>query len=217
MVQPLVLHWVPPLLTHFYGIMKKDGQIMPRGIQTIVFYRRYVDDISVLLGKEEHLKLFLNYFILCHENIKFLKTQLTTNDLFQILKSRDKNQFITSVYHKPTFSGVFSHFDSFIPRGYKFNLVLTLIFCCCSICCTMELFHREIMQLKEIFEKSGYDKFFDRCLRTILSKIYSRKFSNTKFLKRYIFLPCLGKLSLSPRSYFRKNYPSPCVNLKVVF
>ena len=143
--------------------------------------------------------------------------QLTTNDLFQILKSRDKNQFITSVYHKPTFSGVFSHFDSFIPRGYKFNLVLTLIFCCCSICCTMELFHREIMQLKEIFEKSGYDKFFDRCLRTILSKIYSRKFSNTKFLKRYIFLPCLGKLSLSPRSYFRKNYPSPCVNLKVVF
>ena len=31
--------------------------------------------------------------------------------------------FITSVHHKPTFSGVFCHFGSFIPRGYKFNLV----------------------------------------------------------------------------------------------
>ena len=38
-----------------------------------------------------------------------------------------KNQFITSIFRKPRFSGVFSHFDSFIPRGYKFNLVSTFI------------------------------------------------------------------------------------------
>ena len=71
--------------------------------------------------------------------------------------SRDKNQFITLVYRKTTFSGVFSHFNTFIPRGYKFNLVSTLIFGYCSVCCSMELFHIEIMQLKEIFEKNGYD------------------------------------------------------------
>ena len=61
--------------------------------------------------------------------------------------SRDKNRLITSVYCKPTFSRVFSPFNSFIPRGYKFNLVLTLIFRCYSICCNMELFHKEIMQI----------------------------------------------------------------------
>ena len=70
--------------------------------------------------------------------------------------SRDKNQFITLVYRKTTFSGIFSHFNTFIPRGYKFNLVSTLIFGCCSVCCSMELFHIEIMQLKEIFVKNGY-------------------------------------------------------------
>ena len=50
---------------------------MPRGIQTSVlqtfkpvFYRRYVDDIFVLLRKQEHLKLFLNGFNLYQENIK---------------------------------------------------------------------------------------------------------------------------------------------------
>ena len=73
--------------------------------------------------------------------------------------------------------GVFSHFDSFIPRSYRFNLVSTLIFRCYSICCSMELFHIEIMHLNEIFEKNGHDnKFFDRCLQTYLNKIYSKKF-----------------------------------------
>ena len=36
-----------------------------------VFYRRCVDDIFVLYRKEEHLKLILNYFNSCQENIKF--------------------------------------------------------------------------------------------------------------------------------------------------
>ena len=116
-----------------------------------MFYRQYVDDIFVLFRKEEHLKLFLNYFNSCHENIKFTSEKETNNKLsfLDIEISRDKNQFITSVYRKPTFSGAFSQFASFIPSRYKFNLVSTLIFRCCSIFCSMELFHIEIMQLKE--------------------------------------------------------------------
>ena len=64
-----------------------------------VFYRRYVDDTFVLFRKEEHLKLFLNYFNLCHENIKFTSEKETNNKLsfLDIEISRDKNQFITSV------------------------------------------------------------------------------------------------------------------------
>ena len=54
------------------------------------------------------------------------------------------------------------------PRGYKFKLVSTLIFRSYSIRCIMGLFHIEIKQLKEIFEKNRYGKkSFDRCLRTI--------------------------------------------------
>ena len=91
---------------------------------------------------------------------------------------RDKNRFIISVYCKPTFSREFSPFNSFIPRGYKFNFVLTLVFGCYSIsfCCSMEL--KEIKELKKISEKSGYAiKFFDRCLQTFLNKTYSKKVS----------------------------------------
>ena len=113
------------------------------GIQTSVL-QAICGWFFVLFRKEEHLELFLNYFNSSHENIKFTSEKETNNKLcfLDIEISRHKNQFITSVYRKPTFSGVFSNFDSFIPREYKFNFVSTLIS------------HKEIMQLKEIFEKN---------------------------------------------------------------
>ena len=89
----------------------------------------------------------------------------------------------------------------------------------------MELFHIEIVQLKEIFkeifEKNGYDnKFFDKCLRTFLNKIYSKKVLQHTVPKKdlYIFLPYLEKLSLSARSTLGKTIRDilPCANLKVV-
>ena len=38
---------------------------------------------------------------------------------------RENNKLTTSVYRKPTFSGVFTSFKSFIPTIYKFGLVYT--------------------------------------------------------------------------------------------
>ena len=159
-----------------------------------MFYRRYEDDIFGLFKKEECLKLFLNYFNSWHENIKFTSEKETNNKLsfLDIQIWRDKIQFITSVYCKPTFSGVCSHFHSFIPRGYKFNLLSTLILCCYSICCSMELFLKEVMQLKQIFEKNGYgNKFFDRFLWTLLNRSCSKKVLQLTVPKKdfYTFLP----------------------------
>ena len=34
--------------------------------------------------------------------------------------------FTNSVYRKPTFSGVYTHFDRFLPSTYKFGTVYTL-------------------------------------------------------------------------------------------
>ena len=46
-----------------------------------VFYRRYVDNIFVIFRNEEGLKLLLNYFNSCHENIKFTSEKKTNNRL----------------------------------------------------------------------------------------------------------------------------------------
>ena len=86
----------------------------------------------------------------------------------------------------------------------------------------MELFHKEIMQLKEIFEENGYgSKIFDRCLQTFLNKLYSEKVLWHTVPKKdlYIFLPYLEQLSLSARSTLEKTIRDIrlCINLKVVF
>ena len=78
------------------------------------------------------------------------------------------------------------------------------------------------MQLKEIFEKNGYDnKFFVRYLQTFLNKIYSEEVTQNTVPKKdiYIFLPYLGKLPPSARSTLEKTIRDilPCVSLKVVF
>ena len=90
----------------------------------------------------------------------------------------------------------------------------TLIFCCYSICCSMGLSRKEIMQLKEILKKNGYDNkfltsvsepFWTKC---ILKKVPQHTVPKTDI---HIFLLYLGKLSLSTRKSVRDIY----VNLKV--
>ena len=39
---------------------------------------------------------------------------------------REQGKFTTSVNRKPTFSGVYSHFDSFLPDTYKIGMIYVL-------------------------------------------------------------------------------------------
>ena len=80
-------------------------------------YRRYVDDIFVTFNSYEHLKKFVEYMNTKHPNIKFtFKHEHNKSFLFLDVKiCWENNKLTTSVYRKPTFSGVFTNFKSFIP------------------------------------------------------------------------------------------------------
>ena len=60
-----------------------------------------------------------------HPNIKF-SSEFEENDSFSFLDvkmTRRNNQFVTSVFCKAIFSGVFANFKIFMPVAYKFDLV----------------------------------------------------------------------------------------------
>ena len=81
--------------------------------------------------------------------------------------SRKGNKFATTVYRKPTFSRVYTHFDSFLPTTYKFCMIYTLLFRCFSICSNWTNFHNELPSLKDIFLKNGCPiSFIDKCFQT---------------------------------------------------
>ena len=64
--------------------------------------------------------------------------------------SRLENGFKTSVYHKPTFNGLYPNFNSFIYDQYKIGLIFTLLFRAFSIISDFSRFHTEVSHLKNI-------------------------------------------------------------------
>ena len=115
-----------------------------------VIYRRFVDDTFLLFRSKEHIEKFRLYLNCQHPNIKFTSEIEENNSIsfLDIKINRDNNRFLTSVYRKPTFSGVFTNFDSYIPLSYKSGLISSLLYRAFKLCSNFEIFHREII-LKE--------------------------------------------------------------------
>ena len=95
-----------------------------------LYYRRYVD-IFVLFKSTNHLKRFQSYLNSCHVNvIKKMSFTIETEQNNKI--SLDVNVIceqgkFTSVYRKPTFGSVYTHFDRFLSNTYKIGMVYTLV------------------------------------------------------------------------------------------
>ena len=64
------------------------------------------------------------------------------NKCFNFKVVGENNVFTTWVYRKLTFSGVYTHFDSYMLVIYNFSLILTTIFCSFTICSDMPKFHQ---------------------------------------------------------------------------
>ena len=121
--------------------------------------------------------------------------------------SRSESSFKTSVYHKPTFSEVYSNFNSFIYDQYKIGLIFTLLFRTFSIVPDFSRFHTEVSHLKDILRKNAFPiKLVDNCIKTFLNK----KFLHTPVAltvdkkELSITLPYLGNLSLAIRTRLQK-------------
>ena len=93
-----------------------------------------------------------------------------------VLITRTGNGFKTYVYDKPTFSRVYSNFNSFISEEYKVGLILTLLFRPFSIVLGFSRFHSEVCHLKVIFKKNAFPiKLIDKCIKNFLYKRLTEK------------------------------------------
>ena len=109
------------------------------------------------------------------------------------------NSFSTSVNRKPTFSGLFTNFDSFIPLSYKTGLIWSLLYRAFSLCSNFELFHQEILESKDIFKRNCYPtSFIDNCVKRFLDKVFIEKKTFLTASKNELAcaLPFIGRKSL---------------------
>ena len=87
---------------------------------------------------------------------------LTPKMIINALKYGKNGKFVTNVYRKPTFSEVFTNYESFIPAYQKRGLLHTLLHRSFSICCDFKTFHFEIDHLKTILIKKQLPIEFHR-------------------------------------------------------
>ena len=129
-------------MCHFENIWLEN---CPAHFKPIV-YRRFVDDTFLLFRTKDHVEKFKNYLNKQHKNIKFT-LEIEENGSLSFLDitiTRENNKFVTSVYCKPTFSGIFTNFESFIPEMHKRGLIETLLHRSFRLCSSYENFRREI-------------------------------------------------------------------------
>ena len=194
-----------------------------------IYYKRYMDDTFLLFSAKDHIKKFFRYINSRHKSMSFTYEEENDNKLpfLDVLVSREVSSsqlktFSTNIYRKPTFSGLYTNFNSFIPESYKTGLFLSLLFRIYSICSDWSKIHLEIVNLKKIMLKNNFpSRFADRCINHFLEKLFVKKEIVLTVPKKVIniSLPYLGKNSLKMRDKLTKlgNTFSPMCKIQVMF
>ena len=89
-------------------------------------------NIFVLFTSPKHLEAFRNFLNGRHANMSFTIEHEKQNRMsfLDIAIFPEDKTYTTSVYRKPTFTSVYTHFDSFLPSTYNFGTVYTLPYRC---------------------------------------------------------------------------------------
>ena len=149
-----------------------------------------------------------------HKNIKFtFETEDSNNFSFLDVKiTRRNKRFVTFIFRKATFSGLFINYDSFISDTYKFTRF--------KIC--MENVHIEVELMKSIFKCNNYPvNIIDQCIKKFFDKLYVPKqiVPTVPIKELLVVLPYLGTFSLNLRKRLYQSVSNslPQSNIKVIF
>ena len=136
-------------------------------------YRRFVDDVFACCDQQEESEQLLRTLNGIHPSLRFTCEHEVNGQLpyMDVLVEKTVNDgVLTSVYRKPTFTGLYTTWDSFRATKHKINLVKNLVHRARRICSPQKL-QQELDTLKSIFLKNGYPS-------GVLSKIFTIREKN---------------------------------------
>ena len=151
-----------------------------------VMWLRYVDDVFCLFDiPEAKITEFHSRINKWHNNLKFTREyeQKSSLPFLDVLVTREENQLTTSLYRKPTHTGLYLLWESCQNRQYKLGLIKTLVIRIHRICSKQETIIKELDQLKETLQNNGYPPHIIR--RGISeAKVIIRKHSKGEITKK---------------------------------
>ena len=216
----------PVLANIFMSHLEKHALDTYQG-QKPLFYKRYVDDIFLVFSSSADVSQFFQWINAQHPQIRFTLEEEQDDKIsfLDVLVSRQTDgKLLTSVFRKPTFSGLYLRWDSFVPKMFKRGLVYCLVSRAWRLCSNYHLFHEELLFIKNVLLSNGYPgNFVDSCVQRFLNRAMGTNTTSTIFgperMKIYLSLPYAGLSSMKLCRQLKRIYKAvlPCVELLVIF
>ena len=184
-----------------------------------IFYRRYVDDCFLVFNHISHVDKFLTFLNKQHPKIEFTK-EIETNKTIPFLDvtvRRTGASIQTSVYRKPTFTGLgLSFFFSFIPFSIKKAIIQSFICRAYRVSSSYRLFDMELsfLKKKKFLKNNGFPKAL---VESTIASFLNKRFvpvpaqPDVSKLQKHLLLPYFGKRSMKLKNeidaLLRKFYP----------
>ena len=190
-------------------------------------YNRYVDDCFLIFSNKLECNQFFEHLNQQHSSLSFTMESESDHTLpfldIKITRNQD-GSLSTSMYRKPTFSGLYLKWTSFVPKQFKINLVNCLLNRAWRICSSSELFQTEVSFIKDILAANGYPYTF---LNSLIHKFNHRKLIGSakedKFgphpKNAFLHLPYKGNQSIVLKRQLHRLFAklAPWLKLNIVF
>ena len=153
------------------------------------------------------------------------KEKDSTLPFLDINIQKGDSEFTTSIYRKPTFTGLFSKYYAFSSKQNKENLIYTLTVRAFNICSNYFKLDAELIFLKDVLQKNGYPlNFIEYSIGKMLKKLYCSdidKKMNFDVPKAKVYFSTfyLGEISKQLSNDIKKivSQSYPQVNLLIIF
>ena len=204
--------------------MRNHGYIIALSLSNLLC----IDVTSMIVfSSSDPQTMYLSFFPILSANIPTSPFHLNwkkTSKLpfLDVEITRSNGRFSTSVYRKPTFSGLFTNFHSFVPSVYKRSLVCCLLHRIFHLCSSYENFHAQLEAVRTLFNLNGFPpRMFDQLARRFLNNLFEPKPPVLTVPKKIVYfcLPFTGSHSLQIRTQITRlcSAAYPRLNIRFVF
>ena len=132
-----------------------------------------------------------------HPSLKFTVENEQEGKLpfLDVLVQRSCSSFTTTIYRKPTFTGLYLGWNSFCPRERKVNLIKTLVHRALMICSNSVL-DEELSKITNILLDNGYPKHIvDNTIKNKIRQFGEPKIFGPNKLPIYLKIPWIGEVT----------------------
>ena len=185
-------------------------------------YLRYVEDTFVSFKSRSDAFVFFDILNQLLPSLSFTIEKENNGQLpfLDVLVERCDSSFLTSVYRKPTFTGLYLDWHFFAPKSRKLNLIRCLSYRALNICSDCKI-ENELKAIKDILIDNAYpEDVIDVNIRyTVTKSKNTNKVFGPPKCPVYFRLPWVGSASQSiadkiASSVYRCH---PAVNLRPIF